>query len=103
MRDAMGTTILEHLTDLEKAVAELANTWRPDDPEYRADIYQQIMMNLSYSYFPYFYADAEHPDWSPLWNPAYRCQPNPDDIYSTRPYVATSPIASQATEAPSRG
>jgi hypothetical protein len=85
MREAIGTTILGHLTDLEKAVAELANTWRPDDPEYRADLYQQIMMNLSYSYFPYFYADAEHPDWSPLWNPAYRCQPNPDDIYYYAP------------------
>src|SRR5262245_49661940 len=85
MNTALGSTILEHLADLEKGVAELANTWRPEDPEYRADIYQQIMMNLSYSYFPYFYADAEHPDWSPLWNPAYRAQPNPDDIYYYTP------------------
>jgi len=78
-------TILEHLTGLEKAVQELANTWRPGDPAYRADLYQQIMMNLSYSYFPYFHADAEHPDWAPLWNPVYRCQPNPDDIYYYTP------------------
>ncbi|HMK85849.1 MAG TPA: DUF1214 domain-containing protein [Steroidobacteraceae bacterium] len=81
----IGPTILEYLTDLEKAVRELSNTWRPNDPRYRADIYQQIMMNLSYSYFPYFHADAEHPDFSPLWNPVYRCQPNPDDIYYYTP------------------
>jgi hypothetical protein len=85
MSKELGTTILEHLTALEKAVQELANTWRPTDPAYRADIYQQIMMNLSYSYMAYFHADAEHPDWTPLWNPVYRCQPNPDDIYLYTP------------------
>jgi len=85
MSGEIGPTILEYLTGLEKAVEEIANTWRPADPRYRADIYQQIMMNLSYSYFPYFHADAEHPDWTPLWNPVYRCQPNPDDIYYYTP------------------
>jgi hypothetical protein len=85
MSNQISPTILEYLTGLEKAVEELANTWRPTDPQYRADIYQQIMMNLSYSYFPYFHADAEHPDWTPLWNPVYRCQPNPDDIYYYTP------------------
>jgi hypothetical protein len=77
----MGPTILEYLGDLESAVHQIANTWRPDDAQYRADVYRQIMMNLSYSYFAYFHADAEHPDWAPLWNPVYTCQPNPDDIY----------------------
>ncbi len=85
MSTKIGPTILEHLTDLEKAVDEIANTWRPNDPQYRADIYRQIMMNLSYSYFAYFHADAEHPDWSPLWNPVYTHQPNPDDIYLYSP------------------
>jgi hypothetical protein len=85
MSKELGSTILEHLTGLEKAVEELANTWRPNDPGYRADIYQQIMMNLSYSYMAYFHGDAEHPDWAPLWNPVYRCQPNPDDIYLYTP------------------
>ncbi|TAK99368.1 MAG: DUF1214 domain-containing protein [Rhodospirillaceae bacterium] len=79
--NSIGPTILEYLTDLEGAVHQLANTWRPDDPQYRADVYRQIMMNLSYSYFVYFHADAEHPDWAPLWNPVYTMQPNPDDIY----------------------
>ncbi len=78
-------SILDYLGGLDEAVDEIANTWRPDDPQYRADIYQQIMMSLSYSYFVYFHADPEHPDWSPLWNPVYRLQPNPDDIYLYAP------------------
>src|SRR4029077_19167004 len=36
---------------------------------------------FSYSYFAFFHADAQHPDWAPLWNPVYTLQPNPDDIY----------------------
>ncbi|MGB8365823.1 MAG: DUF1214 domain-containing protein [Rhizomicrobium sp.] len=81
MSTTIGPTILEYLTGLEDAVRELANTWRPDDLQYRADVYRQIMMNLSYAYFAYFHADPEHPDWAPLWNPVYTLQPNPDDIY----------------------
>lgn len=77
--------ILQYLGDLEGAVDEIANTWRADDPAYRADIYRQIMMSLSFSYFAYFHADGDHPDWSPLWNPVYTLQPNPDDIYLYSP------------------
>jgi hypothetical protein len=77
--------LLDYLTDLDAAVPLLANTWRPDDPEYRADFYRQIMMSLSFSYFAHFHADAEHPDWAPLWNPVYTLQPNPDDIYLYSP------------------
>jgi hypothetical protein len=73
--------LFDYLKPLELAVDELANTWRPDDPEYRADVYRQIMMQFSYSYFAFFHADPEHPDWAPLWNPVYTLQPNPDDIY----------------------
>ncbi|MDE8651046.1 DUF1214 domain-containing protein [Novosphingobium album (ex Liu et al. 2023)] len=73
--------LFDYLGDLEEAVAQIANTWRPDDPEYRADVYRQIMMQMSYGYFAFFHADAEHPDWAPLWNPVYTLQPNPDDIY----------------------
>lgn len=85
MKAKPGPTILEYLTDLEDAVRQLSNTWHPDDPEYRADLYRQTMMNLSYSYFAFFHADAEHPDWAPLWNPVYTTQPNPDDIYLYSP------------------
>jgi hypothetical protein len=78
-------TILAYLRELEGAVANLKDTWRPDDPHYRADVYRQTMTSLSYAYFAYFHADAEHPDWAPLWNPVYTLQPNPDDIYLQSP------------------
>jgi hypothetical protein len=81
MTGTIAPQILSYLAPLEEAVAELANTWRPDDPAYRADVYRQIMMQFSYGYFAFFHADAEHPDWVPLWNPVYTLQPNPDDIY----------------------
>ena len=42
-------------------------------------------MNLAYSYFACFHADAEHPDWAPLWNPVFLQQPNPDTIYYYAP------------------
>lgn len=81
MTGEISPRILDYLGDLEDAVAQLAKTWRPDDPHYRADLYRQAMMMLSYAYFAYFHADPEHPDWAPLWNPVYTLQPNPDDIY----------------------
>ena len=73
--------LLDYLQPLEDAAGELAKTWRPDDPEYRADVYRQVMMQFSYGYFAFFHATPEHPDWAPLWNPVYTLQPNPDDIY----------------------
>ena len=78
-------SLTEYLRPLEEAVGELANTWHPDDPAYRADLYRQVMMHLSFGYFLAFTADAEHPDWSPLYNPVFACQPNPDDIYVMSP------------------
>ncbi len=85
MSVSIGPTLLEYLEGLEETVSQLKDTWRPDDPAYRADVYRQTMMNLSYSYFAFFHADAEHPDWAPLWNPVYTDQPNPDDIYLFAP------------------
>jgi hypothetical protein len=82
---ALGPSLLPYLKDLDLGVAELAHTWKPDDPAYRADVYRQIMMNLSYSYFAFFGADPEHPDWAPLWNPVYLQQPNPDTLYLYAP------------------
>ncbi len=77
--------ILSLLAPLRDAADELKNTWHPDDPAYRADVYRQVMTSLSYSYFAYFHATPEHPDWAPLWNPVYTLQPNPDDIYLYAP------------------
>jgi len=78
-------TIFPYLEGLQSAVDNIANTWRPEDPAYIADVYRQTMCSLSYSYFMFFHADAEHPDWAPLWNPVYTLQPNPDDIYVQSP------------------
>jgi hypothetical protein len=85
MTPEIDPRLATYLAPLEDAVAELANTWRPDDPAYRADVYRQTMTSLSYSYFAYFHATPEHPDWAPLWNPVYTLQPNPDDIYLYSP------------------
>lgn len=85
MTGVKDPALLPLLADLEGAVANLADTWRPDDPLYRADIYRQTMTSLSYAYFMYFHATPEHPDWAPLWNPVFTLQPNPDDIYVQSP------------------
>ena len=77
--------LLDLLAPLQGAIDNLANTWRPDDPTYIADVYRQTMTSLSYSYFAYFHATPEHPDWAPLWNPVFTLQPNPDDIYLQSP------------------
>ena len=89
MDTRIGATILEHLGDLEGAVAEIANTWHPEDPQFRADVYRQTMMSLSYSYFAYFHATPEHPDWAPLWNPVYTCNRTPTTSISTARSAAT--------------
>ncbi|GGC15955.1 hypothetical protein GCM10011494_38570 [Novosphingobium endophyticum] len=85
MTERLSHDIFDHLAPLRDAVAELANTWKPDDLAYRAELYRQAMMNLSYGYFAWFHATPEHPDWAPLWNPVYTLQPNPDDIYLYSP------------------
>lgn len=77
--------LFDLLQPLQRAVDNLAKTWRPDDAAYRADVYRQTMTSLSYAYFAYFHATPEHPDWAPLWNPVYTLQPNPDDIYVQSP------------------
>ena len=77
--------LFDLLKPLQGAVDNLQNTWQPEDPTYRADLYRQTLTSLSYAYFAYFHADAEHPDWAPLWNPVYTLQPNPDDIYVQSP------------------
>jgi hypothetical protein len=88
--------LFEYLNPLNEAVEEIANTWRPDDPGYRADVYRQIMMQFSYGYFVFFHADPEHPDRAPLWNPVYTLQPNPDDIYVYYPIEVRRPAQSPA-------
>jgi hypothetical protein len=81
----INPSLLSYLGGLDIISEQQALTWRPDDPVYRADMYRQAMMNLSWSYFAHFHADAEHPDWGPVFNPVYTDQPNPDDIYLYTP------------------
>jgi hypothetical protein len=83
--EPLGPSILPYLADLDLAVQELAKTWKPNDTAYRADVYRQIMMNLSYAYFLHFHADPEHPDWLPFENPVFADQPNPDTLYVLSP------------------
>ncbi len=74
-----------YLQGLEKAGELWARTWSPDDDLVRAELYRQIMMNLSVGYFIYFQSDADYPDLAPFFNSVFACQPNPDDTY----YFAT--------------
>jgi hypothetical protein len=70
------------LTDLLKSAEELLSlTWSPGSEQQRAELYQQLLMNLSLGYFLYFQADPDHPDWSPFLNSVFLLQPNPDDTY----------------------
>ena len=73
------------LAPLDEAMAEVSQSWHPDDPAYQAESLRQTMTSLSYAYFMYFHATPEHPDWTPLWNPVFTLQPNPDDIYTQSP------------------
>ncbi len=63
----------------------LGLTWKPEDEQYRADFYRQLLMNLSYAYIQYFQSNSEHPEFMPLWNSVYLFQPNPDDVYYYAP------------------
>lgn len=59
--------------------------WKPDDEQYKADLYRQLVMNISYAYFQYFQSNADHPEFMPLWNSVFLLQPNPDDVYYYAP------------------
>ena len=60
-------------------------TWGPDDPQLRADVYRQVLMNLSLGYFVHFQADPDHPEFTPFLNSVFLLQPNPDDTYFYAP------------------
>lgn len=72
--------------DILKSQGDLLKlTWKPDDEAYRADVYQQLLSNLSYAYIQYFQSNGDHPEFMPLWNSVFRFQPNPDDVYYYAP------------------
>ena len=68
--------------DLLKPAGKLnALTFDPTSPQLRAEVYRQLVMNVSLAYFMYFQSDADHPDWTPFLNSVFMLQPNPDDTY----------------------
>lgn len=75
----------QYLELLKPAEELLALTAEPDDERMRAELYRQLLMNLSLGYFLYFQADPAHPDWTPFLNSVFLLQPNPDDTYYLAP------------------
>ena len=68
--------------DLLKPAGKLnALTFDPASDQLRAEVYRQLVMNVSLAYFMYFQSDADHPDWTPFLNSVFMLQPNPDDTY----------------------
>jgi len=75
----------EFLELLKPAEALVGLTFDPQSEQLRAELYRQLLMNLSLGYFLYFQADADHPDWAPFLNSVFLLQPNPDDTYLLAP------------------
>ena len=72
--------------DLLKPAEDLIGlSFDPHSEQLRAQLYQQLLMNLAQGYFIYFQSDADHPDWSPFLNSVFLLQPNPDDTYQLAP------------------
>ena len=68
--------------DLLKPAAELRGLLLdPESEQLRAELYRQLVMNVSLGYFLYFQSSPEHPDWAPFLNSVFLLQPNPDDVY----------------------
>jgi hypothetical protein len=59
----------------------MSRTWEPASEQLRAELYRQLLMNLSLGYFMYFQMDPDHPEWLPFLNSVFLLQPNPDDVY----------------------
>ena len=67
----------------ERTVALMSN---PEDPQLRQEAYSLLFMSLSAAYMGLLHADAEHPDFWPIFNQAYNFwTPNPDDVYYSTP------------------
>ena len=67
----------------ERTVALMSN---PEDSQLRQEAYSLLFMSLSAAYMGLLHADAEHPDFWPIFNQAYNFwTPNPDDVYYSTP------------------
>lgn len=85
----MAKRLKDYLDIIAKAEALPESSWAPDDPLLRADLYDQVMMNIVQGYFQYFGAEPDHPDFGPHYNSVMRLQPNPDDTYMRTPVDGT--------------
>ena len=84
----MSSTLLpwSSYVDLLKPAEDLIGlSFDPHSEQLRAQLYQQLLMNLAQGYFIYFQSDADHPDWAPFLNSVFLLQPNPDDTYQLAP------------------
>ncbi|MBK7727448.1 MAG: DUF1214 domain-containing protein [Gammaproteobacteria bacterium] len=84
----MSSTLLpwSSYVDLLKPAEDLIELgFDPHSEQLRAQLYQQLLMNLAQGYFIYFQSDADHPDWAPFLNSVFLLQPNPDDTYQLAP------------------
>ena len=85
-REPMTLASWPDYVDLLRPADELtALTFDPGSEELRAELYRQLLMNLSLGYFLYFQSTPEHPEWAPFLNSVFRLQPNPDDTYLLAP------------------
>lgn len=57
----------------------------PQSQQLHAELYRQLLMNVSLGYFLYFQSSPAHPDWAPFLNSVFLLQPNPDDTYLLAP------------------
>jgi hypothetical protein len=71
----------EYLDLLKPHVKLMEDTWAPQSDQLKAELYRQLVMNISLGYFLYFQGDEWHPDWAPFLNSVFLLQPNPDTIY----------------------
>lgn len=75
----------EYLDLMRPAARLIEESWASQDERIRADLYRQLMMDLSLGYLVYFQGDPDHPDFTPFLNSAFLLQPNPDDTYYYAP------------------
>lgn len=85
-KSSSGLKTWSEYVDLLKPAGDLIDiSWAPKSEQVRAELYRQLVMNISQAYFWYFQSDPDHPDWLPFENSVFMLQPNPDGIYHVAP------------------
>jgi hypothetical protein len=72
--------------DLLKPAGNLLTRLSHDDSDaMKAQLWQQLAMNLSQGYFLLFQSTPDHPEFAPFENSVFLAQPNPDAVYYYAP------------------